>query len=73
MGSSAERARRYAATEMKVTEHLDRATRPLISFELSPPKRGGNVRDLMGVIDELVKHSPPFIDITSHPAEVVYE
>ncbi|MEM9074214.1 MAG: methylenetetrahydrofolate reductase [Myxococcota bacterium] len=58
---------------MKVTEHLDRATRPLISFELIPPKRGGNVRDLMGVIDELVKHSPPFIDITSHPAEVVYE
>lgn len=58
---------------MKVTEHLERATRPLISFELIPPKRGGNVREIMSVIDDLMKHEPPFIDVTSHPAEVVYE
>lgn len=58
---------------MKVTEHLAQAKRPLISFELIPPKRGGNVRDLMTVIDDLMAHSPPFIDITSHPAEVVYD
>ena len=58
---------------MKVTEHLSQAKRPLISFELIPPKRGGNVRDIMGVIDDLMKHKPPFIDVTSHPAEVVYE
>jgi len=58
---------------MKVTEHLDRATRPLISFEIIPPKRGGNLRDLLQLVDDLVKHSPPFIDITSHPAEIVYE
>lgn len=58
---------------MKVTEHLERAKRPLISFELIPPKRGGNVREIMSVIDDLMKHEPPFIDVTSHPAEVVYE
>ena len=58
---------------MKVTEHLDRAERPLISFEIIPPKRGGNVRSIMALVDDLVKHQPPFIDITSHPAEVVYE
>lgn len=58
---------------MKVTEHLARADRPLISFEIIPPKRGGNIRDVLGLVDDLVKHRPPFIDITSHPAEVIYE
>ncbi|MGF1466676.1 MAG: methylenetetrahydrofolate reductase [Sandaracinaceae bacterium] len=58
---------------MKVTEHLDRATRPLISFEIIPPKRGGAVSDLMRVVEDLARYEPPFIDITSHPAEVVYK
>lgn len=58
---------------MKVTQHLAEADRPLISFEIIPPKRGGNVRSLMKLVDDLVIHRPPFIDITSHPAEVVYE
>lgn len=58
---------------MKVTEHLANADRPLISFEIIPPKRGGNVRTLMKLIDDLVEHAPPFIDITSHPAEIIYE
>ncbi len=58
---------------MRVTEHLERATGPLISFEIIPPLRGGDVRQLMELIDDLVKYRPPFIDITSHAAEVIYE
>ncbi len=58
---------------MKVTEHLARASRPLISFEIIPPLRGGNIRELLALIDRLVEYRPPFIDITSHPAEVIYE
>lgn len=58
---------------MKVTEHLDRAAGPLISFEIIPPLRGGNFHGLMQLIDDLVGHRPPFIDITSHAAEVIYE
>lgn len=58
---------------MKVIEHLEKATGPLISFEIIPPKRGGNIKKLLGALDELVKYNPPFIDITSHAAEVVYE
>lgn len=58
---------------MKVTEHLDRATRPLISFEIIPPLRGGDIKGLLALIDDLVQHQPPFIDITSHSAEVIYE
>lgn len=58
---------------MKVTDHLARASGPLISFEIIPPLRGGNLQNLLGLIDELVTYNPPFIDITSHAAEVVYD
>ena len=58
---------------MKVTEHLEKADGPLISFEIIPPLRGGNLKQLLGLIENLAKHKPPFIDITSHAAEVMYE
>lgn len=58
---------------MKVIEHLAKAKDPLISFELIPPKRGGDIRSLLSVLDEVAKYKPPFIDITSHSAEVIYE
>jgi methylenetetrahydrofolate reductase (NADPH) len=58
---------------MKVTEHLAAAKQPLISFEIIPPLRGGDVKGLLALIDDLVKYNPPFIDITSHAAEVIYD
>ena len=59
---------------MKVTEHLERAAgQPLISFEIIPPLRGGDLKSLLTLIEDLVQHRPPFIDITSHAAEVIYE
>ncbi len=58
---------------MKVTEHLAKANDTLISFEIIPPKRGGDIKQLLSVLDEIIKYKPPFIDITSHAAEVVYE
>ncbi len=58
---------------MKVTEHLSLATEPLISFELVPPKRGASLDKLLGVVEELKMHHPPFIDVTSHAAEASYE
>jgi len=58
---------------MKVTEHLENAKEPLISFELIPPKRGGDIKSLLSVIDDIAKYKPPFIDITSHSAEVIYD
>jgi methylenetetrahydrofolate reductase (NADPH) len=58
---------------MKVIEHLEKATEPLISFELIPPKRGGDIKSLLAVLEDLIKYRPPFIDITSHSAEVIYE
>lgn len=58
---------------MRVIDHLARATHPLISFEIIPPLRGGNVQSLLELMDELVRYHPPFIDITSHAAEIVYD
>lgn len=58
---------------MKVIEHLVKAKYPLISFELIPPKRGGDIKGLLSVLDDITKFNPPFIDITSHAAEVIYE
>ena len=58
---------------MKVTEHLEQATKPLISFEIIPPQRGGDLSRMLTLIEDLAVHRPPFIDITSHAAEVIYE
>jgi methylenetetrahydrofolate reductase (NADPH) len=58
---------------MKVIEHLAQADHPLISFEIIPPLRGGDVKGLLALIEDLCKYHPPFIDITSHAAEVIYD
>ncbi len=58
---------------MKVIEHLEKANDTIISFEIIPPKRGGDLNQLLSVLDVLTKYNPPFIDITSHAAEVIYE
>lgn len=58
---------------MRVIDHLMNAKEPLISFELIPPKRGGDIKDILAVLDELIEYKPPFIDITSHSAEVIYD
>lgn len=58
---------------MRVTQHLERAKAPFVSFEIIPPLRGGNLQSLLAVIDDLARFRPPFIDITSHAAEVSFE
>jgi methylenetetrahydrofolate reductase (NADH) len=58
---------------MKVIEHLSRADRPLISFEIIPPLRGGDAKGLLQLIEDVMPYRPPYIDVTSHAAEVAYE
>lgn len=58
---------------MKVIEHLEKAIgKPVISFEVIPPKRGGDISLLFNVISDVMKYNPPFIDVTSRAAEVEY-
>ncbi len=58
---------------MKVIEHLERASEPLISYEIIPPRRGGSAEQMLAVVESLMPFDPPFIDVTSHSAEVTYE
>lgn len=58
---------------MKVTEILERASDPLISYELIPPKRGASLAQVFQIIEDLMPYEPPFIDVTSHSAQVYYE
>ena len=58
---------------MKITELLARATEPLISYEIIPPKRGSSAGQIMAVVEDLMPFDPPFIDVTSHSAEAYYE
>ncbi|TRX47311.1 methylenetetrahydrofolate reductase [NAD(P)H] [Fulvivirga sp. M361] len=58
---------------MKVTEHIAKAKKTLFSFEILPPLKGENVKDLFGHIDPLMEFKPPFIDVTYHREEYVYK
>lgn len=58
---------------MFVTEHLERATRPLFSYEIIPPPRGMSVQDIIDVVEQVMPFEPPFIDVTSHGAEAQYD
>jgi methylenetetrahydrofolate reductase (NADPH) len=58
---------------LKVIEHLEGASKPLISFEIVPLKRGGKLKNLLGVLDELKAFNPSFIDVTSHASDATYE
>ncbi|MDZ7716890.1 MAG: methylenetetrahydrofolate reductase [Balneolaceae bacterium] len=58
---------------MKVVEYYNQASEPLISFEIIPPKRGGSVKEVFSTLDQVMKHNPPFIDVTYHAAESYYE
>lgn len=57
---------------MKVIEHLAKTKDLLISYELIPPKRGGDIKQLFKVVEDLLPYNPPFIDVTSHAAEIEY-
>jgi methylenetetrahydrofolate reductase (NADPH) len=59
---------------MKVIEHYEKASEPLISFEIIPPKRGGAVHNVFESLDKVIEAvKPPFIDVTYHAAEAYVE
>ena len=58
---------------MKVIEHIDKAKEPLFSFEIIPPQRGKSAQEIIDIVKDLQPFNPPFIDVTSHPAEAYYE
>jgi methylenetetrahydrofolate reductase (NADPH) len=58
---------------MKVTEHIKNAKgKTLFSFEIIPPVKGRNIKELYGNIDPLMEFDPPFIDVTTSREEYIY-
>ncbi len=59
---------------MKVTDYIKAAEgRTLISFEVLPPLKGGRMEDIFMTLDPLMEFKPPFIDVTYHRQDFVYE
>lgn len=58
---------------MRVIDHLSNISRPSVSVEIIPPRRGGSLQLLHEAIESILPFHPPFIDVTSHAAEVVWE
>ncbi|MGI9553158.1 MAG: methylenetetrahydrofolate reductase [NAD(P)H] [Aurantibacter sp.] len=58
---------------MKVTEHIQNAKgNTLFSFEIIPPVKGRNIKELYDNIDPLMEFEPPFIDVTTSREEYIY-
>lgn len=57
---------------MKVIDILNEAKRPLFTFELIPPLKGGNAQGLLETIKQLSVYEPAYINVTNHQQEDVY-
>lgn len=58
---------------MKVTEYLNQSKgKTLISFEVLPPLKGGGINSIFQGLDPLMEFKPPFIDVTYHREEFLY-
>lgn len=58
---------------MRVIDHLLNTQKPTVSLEIIPPRRGRNIQQLKDAIESVLPFNPPFIDVTSHAAEVIWE
>jgi len=45
---------------MKVTEHLNKAKKPLFSLEILPPLKGKGIQSIYDGIDPLIEFGPSF-------------
>lgn len=58
---------------MRVTDHITKAAgKTLFSYEVLPPLKGGKMEDIFKILDPLMEHQPPFIDVTYHREEYIY-
>ncbi len=58
---------------MKVTDHIHNAGgKTQFSFEILPPLKGQNIKQIFDQMDPLMEFKPPFVDVTYHREEYVY-
>lgn len=58
---------------MKVIDHINKAKETIFSFEILPPLKGQNIKEIYDTIDGLMEFKPPFVNVTYHREEVVYK
>lgn len=58
---------------MKVIQHLEKAKKTLLSFEILPPLKGKDINSIYEGIDPLLEFKPSFINVTYHREEVIYK
>ena len=58
---------------MKVIEAIEKASGPLFTFEVLPPKKGDNIQSIYDTIDPLIEFEPSFIDVTYHREEIRFD
>ncbi len=56
---------------MKVTEHLNQATKPIVSLEILPPAKGKSIESIYAHLNPLMEFNPAFVNVTYHRAEQV--
>lgn len=57
---------------MKIVDIIEDSKETLFSFEILPPLKGGSMNDIFKVCDKLMDFKPPFIDVTYHREEYIY-
>lgn len=57
---------------MKVIEHINNAKKTLLSIEIVPPMRGGNIQSITGVVKMMEPFKPSWIDVTAHSSSAIY-
>ncbi|MDX2285597.1 MAG: methylenetetrahydrofolate reductase [Bacteroidia bacterium] len=58
---------------MHVVDLLREVRQPTFSLEIIPPRRGSHMKQIHDAIESVLPYKPPFIDVTSHAAEAVWE
>ncbi|MCL6523667.1 MAG: methylenetetrahydrofolate reductase [NAD(P)H] [Thermoflavifilum sp.] len=58
---------------MHVTEHIRRAQKTLISFEILPPLKGKSIESIYQHLDPLMEFQPAFINVTYHRSEFMFK
>jgi methylenetetrahydrofolate reductase (NADPH) len=58
---------------MKAIDKLNKATKPLFSFEILPPLKGRGIQSIHESIDPLLEFDPAFVNVTYHREEYIYK
>jgi len=58
---------------MKIIDHLKKAKKTHFSFELLPPLKGHNIKEIYRAIDPLMEFNPLNVNVTYHQEETIFK